>query len=139
MSTRSNIAVERANGAVMDIYCHSDGYLSGVGLTLFQHYKTTKLTLELTRLGDLSYLGDDSTSAHTHAYKRDRGETGVDARSHASLAEYLSNTGEESYRQGWNYEYCYVLTRKQGWLVKQGDDPWESLHLALVTDALLEE
>lgn len=137
MSTRSNIAVERANGQVLNIYCHSDGYLSGVGLTLFQNYPKTQDALRLVRLGDLSYLGDQVSD--TCAYKRDRNETGVDARRHPDILSYLNETNDDSYRHGWNYEYCYVLTRKHGWLVKQDELPWEPLHTALVTEALINE
>lgn len=138
MSTRSNIAVERANGQVMDIYCHSGGYLEGVGLTLFTSYPKTKDALQLTRLGDVSSLGQTPDSGSTFAYARDRGEKNVAARTHPDLASYLTQTEDDSYRQGWGYEYCYLLTRKSGWLVKQYSQPWEPLHTALITEALIE-
>jgi hypothetical protein len=30
MSTRSRIAIENQNGSVTSVYCHFDGYISGV-------------------------------------------------------------------------------------------------------------
>ena len=139
MSTRSCISVEHANGSVSSIYCHSDGYLSGVGLTLFNNYKTTAKLKPLINLGDLSYLGDSKAKGNTFAYKRDRHETGIEARVHDTVGEFMSDTAEETYRQKWGYEYCYLLTKPNGWLVKQYDQPWEPLHLALVTEKLLDE
>jgi hypothetical protein len=38
MSTRSRIAIENQNGSVTSIYCHFDGYISGVGKTLKECY-----------------------------------------------------------------------------------------------------
>jgi hypothetical protein len=37
MSTRSRIAIENQNGSVTSVYCHFDGYISGVGKTLEKH------------------------------------------------------------------------------------------------------
>jgi len=34
MATRSRIAIENQDGTVTSIYCHFDGYLSGVGKLL---------------------------------------------------------------------------------------------------------
>jgi hypothetical protein len=36
MSTRSRIAVEVEDGKVLSVYCHSDGYLDGVGKALMR-------------------------------------------------------------------------------------------------------
>jgi hypothetical protein len=38
MSTRSRIAIENQNGSVTSIYCHFDGYISGVGKTIKRIY-----------------------------------------------------------------------------------------------------
>lgn len=138
MSTRSCISIEHENGSVSSIYCHGDGYLSGVGLTLFNYYKTTAKLKPLINLGDLSYLGDSRAKGSTFAYKRDRHETDTEARVHDTLSEFLSNIGEEDYRQNWGYEYCYLFPADKIWLVKQDDQPWEPLHLALVTEKLID-
>ena len=39
MSTRSNIAIETKDGKIKAVYCHSDGYIKGVGKTLINNYK----------------------------------------------------------------------------------------------------
>ena len=87
MSVRSCISIEHANGSVSSIYCHGDGYLSGVGLTLHTYYKTTAKLKPLINLGDLSYLGDSKAKGSTFAYRRDRHETGTEARSATGLTE----------------------------------------------------
>lgn len=137
MSTRSNIAIEHNDNTVSDIYCHSSGYLSGVGLTLTEHYPTRLKLRTLIALGDISSLGDTTASSCTTAYRRDRGEDGTAARTHNSLNEYFKTANREERRHSWGYEYCYILTKRRGWLVKQGDGPWEPLYSALVTENLL--
>lgn len=59
MSTRSDIVVHLASGRWARIYCHSDGYLEGVGATLFEHYTDQTKIEKLVALGDLSTLGPE--------------------------------------------------------------------------------
>ncbi len=57
MSTRSRIAVLQENdGSVKSVYCHWDGYLSGVGVTLLNHYNTYQRANAVVALGGLSSL-----------------------------------------------------------------------------------
>lgn len=79
MSTRSNIAIKRTNGTRTGIYCHYDGYIEGVGVTLQLAYNTAEKVEELLKLGNLSILGyytesRDTKENGTIAYHRDRGE-----------------------------------------------------------------
>lgn len=70
MSTRSTIAIRNDDGTYRHIYCHYDGYLEGVGLTLLENYTTKEQVNELLDLGDCCSLGkslDDS-----EFYGRDR-------------------------------------------------------------------
>jgi len=39
------------------VYCHFDGYLSGVGATLLKHYNSSKAN-HLVALGNISYLAE---------------------------------------------------------------------------------
>ena len=71
MATRSKIAIENQDGMVTAIYCHFDGYVKGVGKTLFENYDREKLE-QLIELGDISSLGE--TLDETVAYHRDGGE-----------------------------------------------------------------
>lgn len=56
MSTRSNIIVHCLDGKWRRVYCHFDGYLSGVGATLAKHYATRKKASALVEPGDISVL-----------------------------------------------------------------------------------
>ena len=86
MSTRSTITFKKADGTKTSIYCHYDGYIEGVGVTLQLAYNTADKVKALMSLGDLSSLGyytEPKTSTHSFnapendvcvAYHRDRGE-----------------------------------------------------------------
>lgn len=79
MSTRSNIAIQRKDGTRTGIYCHFDGYIEGVGVTLQLAYNTAEKVEELLKLGNISTLGyytesRDTNENGTIAYHRDRGE-----------------------------------------------------------------
>jgi hypothetical protein len=112
MSTRSRIAIENESGIVNSIYCHFDGYVSGVGKTLFNHYDKEKLQ-KLIELGDISSLGESTID--TVAYCRDRGE---DLHSTSYLdVEGLFELGFES-----GEEYVYCLNREGIWIFKEDTD-----------------
>lgn len=137
MSTRSNIAVEHCNGTVSDVYCHSDGYLSEVGTTLFKYWASTSKLRSLIMLGDISSLGDHL--GDTNAYHRDKGEELTTARKHFCVSDYINKSESATYRSNWGYEYLYLFSRSKGWLVKVYDEPWKPLYLALVEDKLTNE
>lgn len=58
MSTRSAIARQNPDSSVDVIYCHWDGYLTGVGLELVGHYSTKAKLDRLIKLGNISTLED---------------------------------------------------------------------------------
>jgi hypothetical protein len=107
MATRSRIAIENQDGTVNSVYCHWDGYLSGVGKTLFNHYDQEKLR-KLLELGGLSAL--EATLEDTIAYHRNRGED-------LHSTHYLSIEGlfENGFDSG--IEYIYCLTKDGVWKV----------------------
>jgi hypothetical protein len=109
MSTRSRIAIENQDGTVDSIYCHFDGYLEGVGKTLFNHYDQEKLE-KLLELGDISSLGESTID--TVAYCRDRGE---------DLHFKTFKDVEDLFENGFNSaeEYIYCLTKEGIWLVNK--------------------
>lgn len=72
MSTRSYIGIENKDGTIEYVYCHYDGYLSGVGSTLLENYIAEEEVRELIGGGDLSQLGG-GVKQSTY-YARDRGE-----------------------------------------------------------------
>jgi hypothetical protein len=59
MSTRSFIAIQQQDGTYDGIYCHFDGYPSGVGDKLEKHYTDRDKILELISGGDISCLHTD--------------------------------------------------------------------------------
>lgn len=87
MATRSFICKSLPNNTIVGVYCHYDGYPSGVGATLATHYATDERVTALLNLGSISQLhprlvpdlGDTHTFDNpaknvTIAYHRDRGE-----------------------------------------------------------------
>jgi hypothetical protein len=119
MSTRSTIAIKQGD-KVTAIYCHFDGYKEGVGATLDQYYQDADKVRQLMDLGNLSALsreiGDKQDFNNREeisedwclAYGRDRGETGQEARTFDSVADWVTNfnSGEE---------YYYLYTEGEGW------------------------
>lgn len=84
MATRSNINV-KVGDKYHCIYCHFDGYVDGVGKTLYENYSSQELAEQLVSNGNLSSLGQNCTKPDGHSYNnqikgysvyygRDRGE-----------------------------------------------------------------
>ena len=110
MATRSRIAIENQDGTVTSIYCHWDGYISGVGKTLFENYHLLK-TEQLIALGDISSLED--TLEDTVAYARDRGED-----LNQTTFDNVPTLFEAGFNSGVEYVYCF--TKDGRWLVSDG-------------------
>ena len=109
MSTRSRIAIENQDGTVTSVYCHFDGYVKGVGKTLFENYNREK-TEQLVALGNLSQLNESTET--TIAYCRDRGED-LNKTIYIDVEELF----EMNSRGGLDYVYC--LTKDNIWLVNK--------------------
>ena len=118
MATRSTIARKNEDGTVTSIYAHWDGYPTGNGRILEEYYKVPQKLDTLLSLGDLSSLGPQIGEKHpfdnphtwgseewkahqdqfegwTKFYGRDRGERGVESKTHASVKEWIDTVGEE--------------------------------------------
>lgn len=132
MSTHSWICREYPDGTVRGIYCHFDGYLSGVGRTLYEHYVTPDLVDALITLGDISYVRKNVAPPEfanhsfatpepdvTVAYHRDRGEP---------LRITTWKTIDDFERNAELMDYFYVFTNGR-WFYAVGDRPvkWFSL------------
>lgn len=120
MATRSRIAIEKANGKVESIYCHWDGYPEHNGEILDNHYTDEKKVQALIDLGDISSLMPNVEAPEGHsfdypvdgvvvAYGRDRGETGIEKKTHSSVPDFFNGDIEE---------YGYLFTQEGEWLVK---------------------
>lgn len=102
MSTRSRIGIIYEDGSIRSVYCHMDGYPSGVGQTLLDHWNTGQECVDiLLDGGDMSSLGKDSV---TTGYYKDRGDKDVDAQVHENIAAF-----ERDYAYDMDYEWCYLF------------------------------
>ena len=112
MATRSTIGMLLEDGqTIRSVYCHWDGYPEGVGAMLKNHYTDPTKIEQLLDHGDISSLQEtigeqhpfeDSGSDETTFYGRDRGETGINALTHADEHEWIG------FRRGSWCEYGYL-------------------------------
>ena len=118
MATRSFIGYVDGE-YIKYVYCHSDGYLDGVGKILKEHYDFQK-TKELISFGAISVLGPNIGTARNFNspsddqclfYGRDRGDANTRASSASSKIEYMIDA--------WGVEYVYLLENGV-WTVKYG-------------------
>ena len=70
MSTNSVVAYLRSDGSIVSSYVHYDGYETGVGMTLLEHYNSDERALAVSVGGYYSSLGEDlneslNASVHT--------------------------------------------------------------------------
>ena len=150
MATRSTIALEFADGTIGQVYAHWDGYLSGNGKTLFDHYSNPFILRDLIDLGSVSSLGNTIGTKHpfshydtglslvqfnnlydnmTTFYGRDRGETNVEATYFKDYEHFLVDGQQE--------EYDYILRNVNGvatWFVSD-----HGSEFILLTEAFAKE
>jgi hypothetical protein len=120
MSTRSRVGLELADGSILSIYSHYDGYPEWAGRILRTHYNTREKVEELVDGGDVSCLWTDD-GFYTSEGKTKRGSYGPQyysqrgqdcpPRLDADLAEYLlPGIGEEYHYIFRNGEWvCYNM------------------------------
>jgi hypothetical protein len=104
MATRSRIAVELEKGRVISVYCHNDGYISGVGRDLMEKFPngTDPKIVE-------SFIKEGDRSSIDLSYKEWRDEK-CPPRKRASVALFFSGDIEE---------YGYLYTAEGEWIVKK--------------------
>ena len=109
MATRSRIGLELADGAVLSVYHHWDGYPEWLGVTLNKKFNTRDKVAELIDGGDISCCDSDSdwnlNKVENHVqYYNDRGDN-TEPRLDSNFDDYVKN-GEE---------YAYVFTLDHVW------------------------
>ena len=118
MATRSFIARTTKSG-YEGVYCHWDGYVEGVGLTLLDHYQDPDKLALLLSYGDISSLGNDVGGKHdfddrhegeTTFYGRDRGETG----SHIQPRQFRKLEKLQKRAADMGCEYVYLFEQSTG-------------------------
>lgn len=115
MATRSYIGKALSNGNVKIIYCHFDGYLSGVGSRLKDYYTTTEQVDELLNGGDMSSLGDTINETCYYAAKGEI-ETDVEAREIGNWRITFSDSWCE-------YFYLYNPATSKWYYAKHNSNP----------------
>lgn len=122
MSTRSAIGILHDDGSVESIYCHHDGYLSGVGATLNEHYSSKKSILNLMSHGDVRSLGN--TVGETEFFPDCPSIT------YDNLAWFWDEFSHS------DQEYCYLYTKEMGWVYTTVKNPDEIREWNSVSDEL---
>ena len=128
MATRSTISYLDSPNRVRTIYVHWDGYISGVGAILVNHYRDPALIEQLIRKGDISSL---RPTVDETAFYRDRGETGVEAVP-STLDRFLTPGGGHD-----SQEYNYLWANGDWTVYTQGE--WhvlEPLVKSKITDII---
>ena len=105
MATRSRIGLQLADGSILSIYSHWDGYPEFNGVKLNEHFNSYEKAAELIDGGDISCLwtnagwNNETLPVTGPLYYSSRGEE-CPPRLDKDLNDYLSN-GEE---------YAYLFT-----------------------------
>ena len=63
MSTNSVVAYLRRDGSIISSYIHYDGYETGVGMTLLEHYNSDELAERVSSAGYFSSLSEDMSKS----------------------------------------------------------------------------
>lgn len=106
MATRSRISVEAEDGKVLSVYCHSDGYLDGVGRALM--YKFPDGTDSKRVVG---FINEGDRSSIDLSYKEWRNEDCPHDEVN-SVSDFFNGDIEE---------YGYLYTAEGQWLYKKDD------------------
>jgi hypothetical protein len=108
MATRSNIAMKTADGKIVSVYCHWDGYVANNGKILLENYTDAHKIEALVALGSISSLGeqigeqqdfdDRSTQKDnwTLFYSRDRGEQ-LSIQEYDDIPSWIADMEEYAY------------------------------------------
>lgn len=109
MATRSFIGVQVGENLFEGVYCHHDGYPLGVGVMLLEHYSDRQKILDVIKKGDFSALrvNPDEISHYN--------EEGCGS------CVYEFNSEEPDFGFHTEWEYAYILTTFNQWLVIKRD------------------
>lgn len=122
MATRSNIGIQQTDGTIKAIYCHWDGYPSGVGATLAEHYTDLAKVEALIELGDFSSLMPELENIKPYSQL---GATDTEAR------EFKDWQVWKDYALSQDAEYIYLFEYDPysgwGWSYHALGSPWVSL------------
>ena len=119
MSTNSLVAYLNEDGSVVSSYVHYDGYATGVGEMLLEHYNSEERARDLAWcLGYASSLKETISESHEDRANTDEAET------YESYEDF-----EEQIRECSHLEYVYVWdTHKDEWLVATWENTKKKFH-----------
>ena len=110
MATRSRIGLQLADGAILSVYHHWDGYPQWLGVTLNHKFNTREKVAELIDGGDISCCDSDTDWDRNQLeetrplYYNERGDN-TEPRLDLNVDDYFA-AGEE---------YAYVFTLDHTW------------------------
>ena len=117
MATRSRIGLQLADGAILSVYHHWDGYPEWLGVMLKKNYNTREKIAELLDGGNISCLASDTdwdrNECETHVlYYNARGEN-TEPRLDVNVDDYFEAGEEYAYIFTLDHKWeCYALTHK---------------------------
>ena len=108
MATRSRIGLQLADGNILSVYHHWDGYPEWLGVMLQKNYNTREKIAELLDGGNISCLASDTdwdrNECETHVlYYNARGE---------NTAPRLDDNVDDYFEAGEEYAYIFTLDHK---------------------------
>ncbi|RVU71235.1 MULTISPECIES: ArdC-like ssDNA-binding domain-containing protein [Lactobacillus] len=135
MSTRSDISILKPDGTVTTQYIHMDGYLSGVGQTLLNNYKTMADAEKIMQLGE--YHADSilpeypkDIASKLKEYKQDKtyvsqGYPSLESMQNAlkQYTEYPRDYGQVAKTLNSDIEYHYLYAPN-----KDGKYQWHTIN-----------
>lgn len=132
MSTPCLIGIERPHGRVESVYCHWDGYPSGVGATLATHYASKAKAEEIIKGGSMSSLGHrymtqdeldtiPMNERYDYAGKHDLTTTYKQWRNEDAPAMYHNLEEFVKFDDGTAYHYLF---KDGGWWMYNGFDDY---------------
>jgi hypothetical protein len=136
MGTSASIAVVHNDGTVSQTRINYDGYLSGVGRMLVEHYSSPlERVEELIKYGEISSLGmwidthsfEEPAKDVTVYYGRDRGESDCEPKIFPSIYQFNEELSKE--------DYNYLFQDGKWFLMIESDSDftWEELTEELLT------
>ena len=117
MATRSRIGLQLADGAILSVYHHWDGYPQWLGVMLRENYSTREKIAELLDGGNISCLSSDTDwdrkECEPHVlYYNARGEN-TEPRLDDNVDDYFEAGEEYAYIFTIDHNWeCYALTHK---------------------------
>ena len=125
MSTNSLVAYLNEDGSVVSSYVHYDGYATGVGEMLLEHYNSEERAKDLAWcLGYASSLKETISESHEDRANTDEAET---YESYEDFEEYIRECSHLEYVYAWD-------TTEDRWMVATWETTKKKVHNGMCFD-----